>query len=113
MREPDDTGPAEGRVAVGSPGSTAGKDDDDPDLSVKSAQPLDGDFLQPLLTESVGNAMTSIFTVHVPSAPGRAVNTLVAIRDGVIIARYAKLHLYDASAFRSHGVLTLETVLRR
>ena len=78
------------------PEALLARDDNDPDLSVKSAQPLDGDFLQPLLTESVGNAMTSIFTVHVPSAPGRAVNTLVAIRDGVIIARYAKLHLYDA-----------------
>lgn len=78
------------------PEALLARDDNDPDLSVKSAQPLDGDFLQPLLTESVGNAMTTILTVHVPSAPGRAVNTLVAIRDGVIIARYAKLHLYDA-----------------
>lgn len=77
------------------PEALLARDDNDPDLSVKSAQPLDGDFLQPLLTESVGNAMTTILTVHVPSAPGRAVNTLVAIRDGVIIARYAKLHLYD------------------
>ena len=40
--------------------------------------------------------MTTILTVHVPSTPGRAVNTLVAIRGGGIIASYAKLHLYDA-----------------
>ena len=67
------------------PEALLARDDNDPDLSVKSAQPLDGDFLQPLLTESVGNAMTTILTVHVPSAPGRAVNTLVAIRDGYTI----------------------------
>ena len=35
-------------------------------------------------------------TVHIPSSPGRAVNTLVAIREGAIVASYAKLHLYDA-----------------
>lgn len=70
--------------------------DGDPDLSVKSAQPLDGPFLQRLLGESVGNQMTTLFTIHVPSTPGRAINTLVAIRGGAIIARYAKLHLYDA-----------------
>lgn len=40
--------------------------------------------------------MTTILTIHVPSTPGRAVNTLVAIRGGAIVARYAKLHLYDA-----------------
>lgn len=28
--------------------------------------------------------------------PGRAVNTLVALREGRIIAHYGKLHLYDA-----------------
>ncbi|QLR42260.1 deaminated glutathione amidase [Enterobacter sp. RHBSTW-00994] len=70
--------------------------DDDPDLSVKSAQPLEGGFLQSLLEASTGKTMTTILTIHIPSAPGRAVNTLVAIRDGVVIAQYAKLHLYDA-----------------
>lgn len=78
------------------PEALLARDDNDPDLSVKSAQPLDGAFLQQLLAESAGNDMTTILTVHVPSTPGRAVNTLVAIRGGVIIASYAKLHLYDA-----------------
>jgi Predicted amidohydrolase len=40
--------------------------------------------------------MTTVLAVHVPSTPGRAINTLVVLRDGAIIARYAKLHLYDA-----------------
>ena len=78
------------------PEALLARDDNDPDLSVKSAQPLDGGFLQQLLAESAGNEMTTLFTVHVPSTPGRAVNTLVAIRGGAIVARYAKLHLYDA-----------------
>jgi predicted amidohydrolase len=92
----DDAGPAERRVAAGSPEALLARDDNDPDLSVKSAQPLDGEFLQQLLAQSAGNTMTTILTIHVPSTPGRAVNTLVAIRDGAIVARYAKLHLYDA-----------------
>ncbi|UAK89511.1 deaminated glutathione amidase [Enterobacter ludwigii] len=78
------------------PEALLARDDNDPDLSVKSAQPLDGGFLQHLLAESTSNGLTTLFTVHVPSTAGRAVNTLVAIRDGAIVARYAKLHLYDA-----------------
>lgn len=78
------------------PEALLARDDNDPDLSVKSAQPLDGEFLQLLLAQSAGNTMTTILTIHIPSTPGRAVNTLVAIRNGTIVARYAKLHLYDA-----------------
>ena len=78
------------------PEALLARDDHDPDLSVKSAQPLDGGFLQHLLAESAGNRLTTLLTVHVPSTAGRAVNTLVAIRDGAVVARYAKLHLYDA-----------------
>ncbi|PNF11840.1 hydrolase [Enterobacter cancerogenus] len=78
------------------PEALLARDDNDPDLSVKSAQSLEGPFLQRLLAESEGNALTTILTIHVPSTSGRAVNTLVAIRAGEVIARYAKLHLYDA-----------------
>lgn len=78
------------------PEALQARDDNDPDLSVKSAQPLEGDFMNILLAQSAGSSMTTILTVHVPSSPGRAVNTLVAIREGKVIARYVKLHLYDA-----------------
>ncbi|HDR2753663.1 MULTISPECIES: deaminated glutathione amidase [Enterobacter] len=78
------------------PEALLARDDNDPDMSVKSAQPLDGGFLRLLLQESAGNQLTTVLTIHVPSSPGRAVNTLVAIREGAIIASYAKLHLYDA-----------------
>ena len=78
------------------PEALLAREDHDPDLSVKSAQPLDGEYLGLLLAESAGNQLTTVLTVHVPSSSGRAVNTLVVLRDGEIIARYAKLHLYDA-----------------
>lgn len=80
------------------PEALLARSDDDPNLSVKSAQALDGGFLTQILNESRRNSMTTVLTVHVPSAstPGRAVNTLVVIHAGDIVARYAKLHLYDA-----------------
>ncbi len=78
------------------PEALLARDDNDPHMSVKSAQPLDGDYLKLLLAESQHNSLTTILTVHVPSTEGRAVNTLVVVREGKIIAHYAKLHLYDA-----------------
>lgn len=78
------------------PEALLARSDSDPHMSVASAQPLDGGFLQRLLAQSQGNSLTTVLTVHVPTTPGRAANTLVALRDGQIIARYQKLHLYDA-----------------
>ncbi|MDX6018710.1 deaminated glutathione amidase [Scandinavium sp. V105_16] len=78
------------------PEALLARDDNDPDMSVKSAQGLDGGFLRLLLDESRRNAMTTVLTVHVPTREGRAANTLVALRGGEIIAQYQKLHLYDA-----------------
>ncbi|TGD17032.1 hydrolase, partial [Salmonella enterica subsp. enterica serovar Poona] len=72
------------------------RDDIDLDLPIRAAQPLDGAFMTRLQEESAHNNMTTIFTILVPSTPGRAVNMLVALRAGHIVARYAKLHLYDA-----------------
>ena len=51
------------------PEALLARDDGDPDLSVKSAQTLEGAFLKRLLAESVGNTLTTILTVHVPSSP--------------------------------------------
>jgi len=78
------------------PEALLARNDNEPDLSVKSAQPLDGAFIRMLCQESAGNALTTVLTIHVPSTPGRAVNTLVVLRAGAVIASYAKLHLYDA-----------------
>ncbi|ECG8588245.1 deaminated glutathione amidase [Salmonella enterica subsp. salamae] len=78
------------------PEGVLARDDIDLDLSVRAAQPLDGAFMMRLLEESRLNNMTTILTFSLPSTPGRAVNLLVALRAGNIVARYAKLHLYNA-----------------
>lgn len=78
------------------PEALLARDNADPDLSVKSAQSLDGGFMQQLKAQSRGDGLTTILTLHVPSTQGRAVNTLVALRGGEVIAQYQKLHLYDA-----------------
>ena len=82
------------------PEALLARDDHDADLSVKSAQLLEGEFLDRLRRESKRNMMTTILTIHVPSTPGRAWNMLVALQAGNIVARYAKLHLYDAFAIQ-------------
>ena len=82
------------------PEALLARDDHDADLSVKSAQLLEGEFLGRLRRESKRNMMTTILTIHVPSTPGRAWNMLVALQAGNIVARYAKLHLYDAFAIQ-------------
>ncbi|MNG54587.1 2-oxoglutaramate amidase [compost metagenome] len=85
--------------------------DDDPDLSVKSAQTLAGDFIRLLLNESGNNTMTTILTIHIPSSDGRATNSLVALRGGEIIARYDKLHLYDAFSIQESRLVDAGTSL--
>ncbi len=83
------------------PEALLARDDSDPDLSVKSAQEMDGGFLQLLRDESRHHGLlTTVLTLHVPSGEGRATNTLVAIRQGEVIAQYQKLHLYDAFAMQ-------------
>lgn len=86
----------EGASLLVLPEALLARDDLDPDLSVKSAQLLEGGFLTRLQQESAKNEMTTILTIHVPSVPGRALNMLIALRGGRVVAHYAKLHLYDA-----------------
>lgn len=95
------------------PEALLARDDNDPDLSVKSAQPLDGEFLQQLLGQSAGNTMTTILTIHVPSTPGRAVNTLVAIRDGPSSHVTPSFTSMMRSASRSRDALTPEPISLR
>jgi predicted amidohydrolase len=65
-----------------------------------AAQPLDGPFVTALRDATAGRAVTVVAGVHEPAADGRAHNTLVALRDGQLIAAYRKLHLYDAFTAR-------------
>jgi predicted amidohydrolase len=75
-------------------------DMNDPGLAVREAQPLDGPFLTQLRLASRDSAVTTIFSMHIPDGPQRVVNAQIALRDGEIIARYDKLHLYDAFAMQ-------------
>ncbi|MCO6523889.1 MAG: deaminated glutathione amidase [Candidatus Schmidhempelia sp.] len=72
------------------------RDINDPDLNCKQAQPLDGPFVNELLKVSQSMALTTIMTIHTPASGGLTYNTLVAIHQGKIVAKYRKLHLYDA-----------------
>ncbi|WP_333495049.1 deaminated glutathione amidase [Kluyvera sp. CHPC 1.251] len=78
------------------PEALLARSDNDPDMSVRSAQALDGGFMQVLLAQSRSDALTTVLTIHTPSGEDRARNTLVALRGGEVIAHYHKLHLYDA-----------------
>ncbi|WP_435954608.1 deaminated glutathione amidase [Dryocola sp. BD626] len=78
------------------PEALLARDDNDPDMSVKSAQSDNGEYLQMLLEESRRNALTTVLTLHIRTAEGRAANTLLVLRGGEVLARYQKIHLYDA-----------------
>lgn len=78
----------------------------DPDLVLKAAQPLDGTFLSEVYAASRGNNLTTIMTVHVPAAESKTLNVLIAVRNGEIVARYDKLHLYDAFAMQESRNVT-------
>lgn len=78
------------------PEALLARDDNDPDMSVNSAQALDGSFVSALCQASLGNEMTTFLTIHVPTTAGRAANTQIALRNGEIVAVYQKIHLYDA-----------------
>lgn len=68
----------------------------DPDLVLSAAQPLDGPFMTALLEASKGNDMTTMLTIHITTGAERVKNVFVVIRNGEVIAKYEKLHLYDA-----------------
>ena len=78
------------------PEAILARDDKDPDMSVNSAQQANGEYLHVLLAESSKNNLTTVLTLHIRTTAGRAANTLLVLRAGGVIARYQKIHLYDA-----------------
>lgn len=70
----------------------------DPDLVRRAAQNLDGPFVSELLKFSRPLPITVLMTIHVPSdeADEKVWNIHLGIHRGQIIAKYKKLHLYDA-----------------
>ncbi|MCW2481783.1 deaminated glutathione amidase [Candidatus Symbiopectobacterium sp. NZEC135] len=87
------------------------RDITNPKLVLTAAQPLDGPFMTQVLAASRGNTMTTMMSIHVPNGTEKVWNTLVAVRNGEIIAQYRKLHLYDAFAMKeSENVVPGEDV---
>ncbi|PWC17709.1 deaminated glutathione amidase [Brenneria corticis] len=82
------------------------RDITNPKLVLTAAQPLDGPFVSQLLAASRGGQMTTIMSIHVPNGTEKVWNMLIAIRDGAIIARYKKLHLYDAFSMQESENVT-------
>jgi len=78
------------------PEAVLARQDDIPDLSVQSAQTLSGSYVTQLCEASRSHDLTTVLTLHTPTTPGRASNTLIVVRAGKIIAKYQKIHLYDA-----------------
>lgn len=87
---------AEGASLLVLPEAILARQDSLPDLSVQSAQPLDGALVSQLCETSRHNNLTTVLTLHTPTTAGRASNTLIAVRGGAVIAQYRKIHLYDA-----------------
>jgi len=59
-----------------------------------------GPFVAAILEATVGSELTVVVGIHEPAEGGRVYNTLVAARDGQLVASYRKLHLYDAFGLR-------------
>jgi predicted amidohydrolase len=78
------------------PEGVLARDITDPGIVKRSAQALDGPFVTRLLQASQGSALTTMMCIHIPADNGRIWNTLIALRDGQLVASYRKLHLYDA-----------------
>lgn len=88
------------------PEAVLATDMQDPALAIREAQPLDGAFLTQLLTASRQSPLTTLLTLYVPDGPDKAINAQVALRGGEIVARYDKLHLYDAFAMQESQRVT-------
>ncbi|MFJ5436729.1 deaminated glutathione amidase [Pectobacterium brasiliense] len=93
------------------PEGVLARDITNPNMVLTAAQPLDGPFISHLLEASKGNNLTTMLCVHIPNGEGKVWNTLLALRNGEIVAQYRKLHLYDAfSVQESENVLAGEDV---
>jgi predicted amidohydrolase len=63
------------------------------------AEPVDGPFVTALREATASGGPAVLAGTVLPGGPdggGRAVNTVVAVRDGAVVGSYAKVHLYDA-----------------
>ncbi|WP_017627093.1 carbon-nitrogen hydrolase family protein [Nocardiopsis chromatogenes] len=75
---------------------------------VESAEPMDGPFPSGIAGLAAEHRVHVVAGLNeaLPSAPGRFSNTLAAFGpDGAVVARYRKLHLYDAFGARESDVV--------
>ncbi|MVA74643.1 hydrolase, partial [Auraticoccus sp. F435] len=92
------------------PEGIVSRDADDPDATAAGAQPLDGPFVTGML-EASRDGVAIAATVHVRQPDGRTLNVGLVCDGGEIVARYDKLHLYDAFSARESDRVTPGTVL--
>lgn len=86
------------------PESTSSRSDD---VAVETeAQPLDGPFLSGLIAGLADLDMTVVCGVTESTDDGRPFNTLVAFRQGEVVAVYRKMHLYDAAGMRESDTIS-------
>lgn len=87
---------AEGARLLVLPEGIVARDPADSDLPRRAAQPLDGPFVTGLRELSSRHGLALDATVHVPAADDKAGNVHIVVDGGELVARYDKLHLYDA-----------------
>ncbi len=73
---------------------------------VRSAQPLDGPFVTGLVELAGRHDVTLVCGVNeTTEEPGRLSNTLVAVDGTGVVARYRKMHLYDAFGYTESSLV--------
>lgn len=80
------------------------RDINDPHIISKTAQPLDGPFMNGLCNAS--NGISIIGCITVPDGNGKFFNTQFVLKDGKIIDYYRKIHLYDAFDMQESKIIT-------
>lgn len=78
------------------PESIIAADMTDPRITVRTAQPLDGPFVNGLINALTGTDLTLICCIATPDASGLTHNCQIVVNATGVIASYRKLHLYDA-----------------
>jgi len=87
------------------------RDITDPDIVLKSAQALDGPFMQRVLAKSRELDLAVSFAIHTPTGGARVHNNHLIVQAGTIRAVYTKLHLYDAFNTRESDKVEPGTVV--
>jgi deaminated glutathione amidase len=71
-----------------------------------AAEPLDGPFCSAVAAACAGTGVAAVVGVFEPAPDGRVYNTAAVFgRDGALLTRYRKLHLFDAFAQRESDLV--------